>query len=90
MSPEDLARFGLLIATRGMWKGKRLVSPKFLPNLQYGVWIHAFAGDPDTMVHYAKINTKEFPFGGVGDFSFPEELIAGPVRAPEKAGLEGE
>jgi CubicO group peptidase (beta-lactamase class C family) len=83
MSPEDLARFGLLIATRGTWKGKRLVSPEFLPNLQYGVGIHAFAGDPETMVHYAKINTKGFPFGGVGDFSFPKELIAGPVVGPE-------
>jgi len=84
MSPEDLARFGLLIATRGVWKGKRLVDPEFLPNLQYGVRIHAFAGDPETMVHYAKINTKDFPFGGVGDFSFPKEWIAGPVVGPGK------
>lgn len=83
MSSEDLARFGLLIATRGIWKGKRLVDARFLPNLQYGVRIHAFAGDPKTMVHYAKINTKGFPFGGVGDFSFPEELITGPVVGPE-------
>ena len=79
MSPEDLARFGLLIATKGIWKEKRLIDARFLPNLQYGVWIHAFAGDPDTMVHYAKLNTKEFPFGGVGDFSFPKELIVAPV-----------
>ncbi len=27
MSSEDLARFGLLIATGGVWKGKRLVGP---------------------------------------------------------------
>jgi CubicO group peptidase (beta-lactamase class C family) len=26
MSPRDLARFGLLVATGGMWKGKRLIS----------------------------------------------------------------
>lgn len=83
MSPEDLARFGLLIATRGVWKGKRLVDARFLPNLQYGVGIHAFAGDPQTMVHYAKINTKGFPFGGLGDFAFPKELIGGPVVGPK-------
>jgi hypothetical protein len=82
MSAEDLARFGLLISTRGIWKGKRLVSPYFLPNLQYGVGIHAFAGDPETMVSYAKINTKGFPFGGKG-FHFPKELIAGPVTGPQ-------
>ncbi|MBL7134144.1 MAG: CocE/NonD family hydrolase, partial [Phycisphaerae bacterium] len=79
MSSEDLARFGLLIATGGVWKGKQLVDPKFLPNLQYGVGIHAFAGDADTMVGYAKINTGGFPFGG-GDFSFPKKLIVGPVH----------
>jgi hypothetical protein len=32
------------------------------------------------MVHYAKTNTKGFPFGGVGDFSFSKELIVGPVE----------
>ena len=69
---------------------KRLVGPEFLPNLQYGVWIHAFAGDPETMVHYAKINTKDFPFGGVGDFSFPKELIAGPVVGPDETTQGGD
>ena len=43
----------------------------------------ARAGDPETMVHYSKINTKEFPFGGAGDFSFPKELIVGPAVGPE-------
>jgi len=83
MSSLDLARFGQLIATKGIWKGKRLVGAKFLPNLQYGVGIHAFAGDPNNMVSYAKMNTKGFPFGGVGGFSFPKDLIAGPVVRPK-------
>jgi hypothetical protein len=42
------------------------------------------AGDPETMVSIAKINTKGFPFGTEvgtqGKFSFPKSLIVGPVK----------
>ena len=82
MSAEDLARFGLLIATGGVWKGKRLIGKEWLRG-HSGVGIHVVAGDPHTLVSIAKINTKGFPFGqrvGTrGEFSFPQELVAGPV-----------
>ncbi len=82
MSAEDLARFGLLIATGGVWKGKRLIGKEWLRG-HAGLDIHVVAGDPHTLVSIAKINTKGFPFGqrvGTGGkFTFPKELIAGPL-----------
>jgi CubicO group peptidase (beta-lactamase class C family) len=82
MGAEDLARFGLLIATGGMWNGKRLIGKQWLRG-HAGLDIHVVAGDPDTMVSIAKINTKGFPFGREvgtrGQFSFPNELVTGPV-----------
>jgi CubicO group peptidase (beta-lactamase class C family) len=80
---EDLARFGLLVATGGVWKGKRLIGPEWLRG-HAGLDIHVVAGDPETMVSIAKINTKGFPFGTEvgtqGKFSFPKSLIVGPVK----------
>ena len=85
MSSEDLARFGLLVATRGVWKGKQLVPSQWLQG-HAGLDVHIVAGDPDTMVSIAKINTKNFPFGaGVGfqgKLHFPKELVVGPVKPP--------
>ncbi len=82
ISAEDLARFGLLIATGGVWNGKRLIGPEWLRG-HAGLDIHVVAGDPETMVAIAKINTKNFPFGTEvgtqGKFAFPKELITGPV-----------
>ncbi len=82
MSAEDLARFGLLISNGGMWKGKRLLGEQWLRG-HAGLDIHVVAGDPETTVSIAKVNTKGVPFGqevGVrGSFSFPKELIVGPV-----------
>jgi CubicO group peptidase (beta-lactamase class C family) len=80
---EDLARFGLLIASGGVWKGKRLIGPEWLHG-HAGLDIHVVAGDPETMVSIAKINTKNFPFGvevgTQGKFTFPKDLIVGPVH----------
>ena len=49
-----------------------------------GLDVHVVAGDPQTMVAIAKINTKGFPFGAevgtAGRFSFPKELVLGPPR----------
>jgi CubicO group peptidase (beta-lactamase class C family) len=87
ISAEDLARFGLLIATGGVWKGKRLIGAEWLRG-HAGLDIHVVAGDPATMVAIAKINTKDFPFGAEvgtqGKFSFPKDLITGPVRVKVK------
>ena len=94
MSSADLARFGLLIATGGIWQGVRLIGAGWLTG-HAGLDIHTVAGDPDTGVALAKINCKRFPFGddayarktnfarlGVyrdGTYSFPKALIRGPV-----------
>lgn len=87
ISAEDLARFGLLIATGGLWKGKRLIGPEWLRG-HAGLDIHVVAGDPETMVSIAKINTKDFPFGTEvstqGKFSFPKDLIVTPVAKSGK------
>ncbi len=86
MCPKDLARFGLLISTGGIWKGKRLIGREWLRG-HSGVGIHVVAGDRNTLVSIAKTNTAGFPFGrGVGtggQFAFPKELILGPVTGPK-------
>ena len=78
MSPEDLARFGLLVATGGVWNGQRLVGSQWLRG-HAGLDIHVVAGDRESFVSIAKINTKGFPFGQEvgtqGVFRFPSELI---------------
>ena len=88
MSASDLARFGLLIATGGIWKGQRLVGRQWLRG-HAGLDIHVVAGDPATKVSIAKINTKDFPFGSAvgtqGKYSFPPELVAGPVNLAQEA-----
>jgi CubicO group peptidase (beta-lactamase class C family) len=82
ISPEDLARFGLLIATRGVWKGRRLIGEQWLRG-HAGLDVHVVAGDPESLVSIAKINTLGFPFGQEvgtqGRFVFPRELVRGPV-----------
>jgi len=83
MSPLDLARFGLLVATRGIWEGRRLIGAEWLQG-HGGVDIHVVGGDPDTLVAVAKTNVRAFPFGNEigwrGRFRFPRELVIGPVR----------
>jgi putative CocE/NonD family hydrolase len=78
----DLARFGHLVATRGMWRGKRLIGAEWLQG-HAGLDVHVVAGDPASLVSIAKINTKRFPFGQEvgtqGRFQFPPDLITGPV-----------
>ena len=85
MSSQDLARFGLLIATGGVWKGKRLIGPEWVRG-HAGLDVHVVAGDRETFVSIAKICTKDFPFGKdvstEGTFAFPKDLIVGPVSGP--------
>ncbi|MDP6553943.1 MAG: CocE/NonD family hydrolase [Pirellulaceae bacterium] len=77
--PDMGARFGLLISTGGLWKGKRLIGEQWLQG-HAGLDIQVVAGDAETKVSITKVNTKGFPFGQkVGaqcNFSFPRELIA--------------
>lgn len=83
MSAQDLARFGLLVACRGRWKGRQLVDPKYLSG-HAGLDVHVVGGDPETYVAIGKLNTKNFPFGTEivtgSPMHFPQELIAGPVQ----------
>lgn len=83
MSPLDLARFGLLVATQGIWRGERIVSAEWLQG-HGGVDIHVVGGDPETLISVAKTNVRAFPFGNdigwVGKFRFPSELVVGPVK----------
>lgn len=88
MAPEDLARFGLLIATGGIWKGQQLLGSQWLRG-HAGLDIHVVGGDPETLVSIAKINTRGFPFGTEvgtpGQFRFPTQLIAGPVTLAQES-----
>ncbi len=81
MSAEDLARFGLLVATGGVWNGRRIVGSQWLRG-HAGLDVHVVAGDRESLVSIAKINTCGFPFGQQvgtqGTFRFPSELLAGP------------
>ena len=81
ISSEDLARFGLLVATRGRWRNRQLVGADWLQG-HAGLDIHVVAGDTRTLVAIAKTNTGGFPFGvdvgTSGNFAFPANLITGP------------
>ncbi|GEM_PF-1459589 len=82
MSPKDLARVGLLVACRGVWRGERLVSDTPLLDGHAG-----FAGapclmdgDPDTYVSVGKVDWQ----ASEGDWRInPGEVrafIVGPVQ----------
>jgi CubicO group peptidase (beta-lactamase class C family) len=83
MSPLDLARFGLLVATGGLWEGERIIGANWLQG-HGGVDIHVVGGDPETFVTMAKTNVRQFPFGNEigwrGKFEFPRELVVRPVE----------
>ena len=58
---EDLARVGLLVATKRMWKARRLLDNEFLPDLHRGVGIHLTARDSDSHGAIGSINTEGLP-----------------------------
>jgi len=77
MSPKDLARFGLLVATGGIWQGKRLISSEWICG-HAGVGIHLTGGDQETYLSIGRVNTVGFP--SLENF---KELILGPVVSSE-------
>ena len=77
MSAIDLARFGLLVATGGIWQGKRLISSEWIGG-HAGVSIHLTAGDQDTYISIGKVNTDGFP--SLENF---KDLIIDPVVPSE-------
>lgn len=78
MSAEDMARFGLLVATGGAWKGEQLLSAEWLISKSGGN-DSTIVGDTVTYVAASRIATSDLPdFVWVPDFQeyrFPESLI---------------
>lgn len=78
MSADALARFGLLIATGGIWKDERLLGAEWLRSKSGGNW-SAVVGDPATLVAGARVATEGLPsFLWAPDFvpyRFPQDLI---------------
>jgi len=78
MSAEDLARYGLLVATQGIWKGEQLLGGQWLISKSGGN-DSTMIGDRITFVAGARIATQSLPdFLWVNDFEeyrFPEHLI---------------
>ena len=73
MSPNDLARFGLLVATGGIWKDKQLISSKWIRSHAGGNGSLA-AGDRNTYISIGKVTTVGLP--SLETFN---ELVTGPV-----------
>lgn len=78
MSALDLCRFGLLIATGGVWQGERLLGREWLVSKSGGNW-STCVGCRETLVAGARVATENLPdFLWVPDFvdyRFPEDLI---------------
>ena len=74
MSASDLARVGLLVATRGQWKGKRLISDTQLVRGHAGGNSSLMNGWNDTMFTWGQVTTRGVSTSGL------KETVLGPVR----------
>jgi CubicO group peptidase (beta-lactamase class C family) len=78
MAAADLARFGLLVATGGVWEGERLLGAEWLASKSGGNW-STVVGDRHSFVAGARVATENLPgFLWVPDFveyRFPDELL---------------
>jgi hypothetical protein len=78
MTAEDLARFGLLVATGGIWKGERLLGSEWLQSKSGGNSSSVF-GDSTHFVAGGRVATDGLPgYLFPADFQqyhFPEDLI---------------
>ena len=73
ISALDLARFGHLIATGGIWKGERLVGSEWLRG-HHGADSNQVSGESTHFTAFARVAAL-----GV-DHPLPDEAFAGPVR----------
>ena len=73
MSASDLARVGLLVASRGEWQGKRLISDTPLVRGHGGGNSSLMNGWSDTMISWGQVVTTGVSPGGV------REAVVGPV-----------
>ena len=81
ISASDLARFGHLVATQGLWKGEQIVGRE---------WVRGHGGGNRSGVsgestHYTamgRVTTQgiDFPHSIEKSSFVPEELFVGPVR----------
>ena len=77
MSAKDLAHFGPLVATGGIWKGERLIGSNWVRN--HGGGNSSFlTGDIHTYISFGGVITVGLP--AFADFS---ELVVGPVVGPQ-------
>ncbi|MHC4401739.1 MAG: serine hydrolase [Planctomycetota bacterium] len=74
MSASDLARVGLLVATRGVWNGKRLISDTPLVSGHAGGNSSLMDGWTDTLFSWGQVTTTGISTKGL------KETAVGPVR----------
>ena len=77
MSAEDLARFGLLVATGGIWEGERLIDSEWVRSHGGGNG-SLVAGDAETYIACGIVTTVGLP-----GFEIFKELVISPVVDPE-------
>ena len=77
ISAEDLARFGLLVATGGIWEGERLIGSEWVQSHGGGNG-SLVTGDVDTYIACGVVTTEGLP-----SFEIFSELVTGPVVDPE-------
>jgi len=77
MSPKDLARFGLLIATGGIWKGKRLISADWIRGHSGGNGSKV-DGDRNIYISFAKVTAEGVPYKPF------KKVIVAPVVVPAR------
>ena len=84
MTSEDLARFGLLVATGGIWKGERLLGPEWLQS-KGGAISNGVFGESTFFVAGGRVATDGLPDyllpKDFQEFHFPEHLI-NPLMEP--------
>ena len=74
MSPSDLARYGLFVASGGVWDGERLLDPPWVISHGGGNGSR-LEGDPTTFLSMGVVTSRGMP--SLDDFA---ELVTGPVE----------
>ena len=74
MSPSDLARYGLFVASGGVWDGERLLDPPWVISHGGGNGSR-LEGDPTTFLSMGMVTSRGMP--SLDDFA---ELVTGPVE----------
>ena len=81
MSAKDLARFGLLVATGGVWKGKRLISSRWIRG-HGGGNNSGVSGDRTTFIAWGVVTSQGHPRPGAREIVGPVDLSRKSSRVP--------